>query len=154
MRKKSFLSERVSELCTVVLGSMSGLKRGTSKYMAAGCLGRSRSGNDVDECDWACGVGVGMLHTDLFDAGNNKYGLGLYIGAVGSANESDPKVIQRSGSTTVAYGIKPIYGVGISYVYFWNGIFGKGLNLGITPAAGFDNSAKGSLLLQTGYQFR
>lgn len=139
------------------LGINVGLKTENQlKYVAAGCLGhsRGRSGNDVDERDWACGVGVGMLRTDLFDAGNNKHGLGLYVGAVGSANESDPKVIQRPGSTTVVYGIKPIYGVGISYVYFWNGIFDKGLNLGITPAVGFDNGAKGSLLLQIGYQFR
>ncbi|MDX1253494.1 MAG: hypothetical protein IDH49_14840 [Gammaproteobacteria bacterium] len=129
------------------------------KYVAAGCLGhsRSRSGDgvdSVDERDWACGVGAGMLRTDLFGAGNNKHGLGLYVGAVGSANESDPKVIQRPGSMTVVYGVKPIYGIGISYVYFWNGIFDKGLNLGITPAVGFDNGAWGSLLLQAGYQFK
>lgn len=134
------------------LGVNLGLKTDRQlKYLSLGCLAHQRSDANRDS---ACGAGVGIIRTDLFAADNDKHGLGLYVGAVGSANESDPKVIYEPSSITVVYEIKPIYGIGISYVYFWNGIFDKGLNLGITPAIGFDNGAKGSVLLQIGYQFR
>lgn len=134
------------------LGVKLGLKTDRQlKYLSLGCLGYKHNSENRDS---ACGAGVGIIRTDLFAADNDKHGLGLYVGTVGSANESDPKVIYGLGSMTVVYEIKPVYGIGISYVYFWDGILDKGLNLGITPAIGFDNGAKGSVLLQVGYQFR
>ncbi len=138
------------------LGINVGLKTDRQlKYLSLGCLGYSRTrSSDVDERDLACGAGVGIIRTDLFAVENNRHGIGLYVGAVGSERESDPKVIYRPNSVMAAYGVKPVYGVGASYVYFWNGISASGLNLGITPAIGFNNGAKGSLLLQIGYQFR
>lgn len=138
------------------LGINIGLKTDRQlKYLSLGCLAYSHTrAGDVDERDLACGAGVGIIRTDLFAVENNKHGFGLHIGAVGAAKENDPKVIYRPGSMTSVYGVKPVYGVGVSYVYFWNGLSAPGLNLGITPAIGFDSGARGNLLLQIGYQFR
>jgi len=46
------------------------------------------------------------------------------------------------------------YGAGISYMYFLEGIDGRGLVLGVTPAVGNDSGhTKGRLLFNVGYQF-
>ena len=117
------------------------------KYLALGCPGYSYSSNR-DDHEAVCGLGIGILRTDLFSAVNNKHGLGLHVGAVGTKRESNPAAPFGLGD------MKAVYGAGVSYVYFWNGISAPGLNLGITPAIGFDNGARGSLFLQIGYQFK
>lgn len=133
------------------LGVNAGLKTDKQfKYIAIGCLGYSRSGNERDA---ACGGGVGIIRTDLFSGTNDKHGAGLHIGAVMTRN-GDSKTIYEPGSVTVVREIEPVYGVGLSYVYFWNGLSRPGLNLGITPVIGFDHGPRGGFGLQIGYQFR
>jgi hypothetical protein len=104
-------------------------------YIAAGCLGIGKS----DQQGWIlpCGIGAGWIQTDLLSNANNHHGLGVYVGPVGK-NENN----------------RARYGVGVTYVYFLQGVSAKGWNLGVTPATGQQNGkAKGSLLINVGYQF-
>jgi len=104
-------------------------------YISAGCMGIGYS----DTSGWIlpCGIGAGWIQTDLLSKANNHHGLGIYVGPVG-INAND----------------KARYGVGVTYVYFWQGINATGWNAGITPAAGIENeSTKGSLLINVGYQY-
>jgi hypothetical protein len=104
-------------------------------YIAAGCLGIGKSSGQ----GWIlpCGIGAGWIQTDLLTKANNHHGLGVYVGPVAkNANN------------------KARYGVGVTYVYFLQGVNAKGWNFGVTPATGQENGkAKGSLLINVGYQF-
>ena len=104
-------------------------------YIAAGCLGIGYS----NEQGWIlpCGIGAGWIQTDLLTNANNHHGLGIYVGPVGMNDDK-----------------KARYGVGVTYVYFMQGVNAKGWNFGFTPATGQDNGTdKGSLLINVGYQF-
>lgn len=104
-------------------------------YVSAGCIGIGHS----DNSGWIlpCGIGAGWIWTNLLTNANNRHGIGLYAGPVGM-NEDD----------------KARYGVGITYVYFLQGVKAKGWHFGITPAIGKENGdTKGSLLINAGYQF-
>jgi hypothetical protein len=104
-------------------------------YIAAGCIAIGKS-NDQG---WIlpCGIGAGWIQTDLLTKDNNHHGLGLYVGPV-AKNKDD----------------KAIYGIGVTYVYFPQGVNVEGWNFGVTPATGReDGKAKGSLLINIGYQF-
>jgi hypothetical protein len=107
------------------------------RYLAAGCAGVGYS--SVDGWQTSCGVGVGWIWANILSKSTNKHGLGFYLGPVGL----------RKGGT-----FNPVYGVGISYDYFFKGINSSGWNLGVTPTIGRRNGDNnGYLLLQVGYQF-
>ena len=104
-------------------------------YIAAGCLGIGKS----NEQGWIlpCGIGAGWIQTDLLSNANNHHGIGVYAGPVAKNSHN-----------------KARYGVGVTYVYFAQGINAKGWNFGVTPATGQENGkAKGSILINVGYQF-
>ena len=104
-------------------------------YIAAGCIGIGYSNGQ----GWMlpCGIGAGWIQTDLLTNANNHHGLGVYIGPVGINADN-----------------KARYGVGVTYVYFMQGVNAKGWNFGFTPATGQENGkAKSSLLINVGYQF-
>lgn len=104
-------------------------------YVSAGCIGIGYS----DNSGWIlpCGIGAGWIWTNLLTKTNNRHGLGLYAGPVG-VNKND----------------KARYGIGVTYVYFLQGVNTKGWNVGITQAVGKENgNTKGSLLINVGYQF-
>ena len=110
------------------------------KYIAAGCVGIGYSTNS----GWIlpCGIGAGWMWTGLLSKDDDRNGFGVYVGPVGI----------NKGNTENEY--KARYGVGITYVYFLNGISANGWNIGITPAIGKEKgNTKGSLLLNIGYQF-
>lgn len=106
-------------------------------YVAAGCVAIGY--NSWSGAILPCGIGVGLLWTDLLTKTNNRHGIGLYAGPVGYKDNNNKEAR---------------YGLGFTYVYFLQGINNKGWNFGITPATGKENGkAKGSLLINAGYQF-
>ena len=111
--------------------------------MSVGCVGYSSSHGA------ACGVGVGWIKTDLFNAESNKHGLGIYAGIVyvdrytPQSNDRYSKSVQDN-----------LYGPAISYSYFTNGINQSGFNFGTSFYVMDDNSdSLGGFALQMGYQF-
>lgn len=104
-------------------------------YIAAGCVGIGYS--SVQGLILPCGIGAGWIQTDLLTNANNHHGLGIYVGPVGINDDK-----------------KARYGVGVTYVYFMQGVNAMGWNFGFTPATGQENgTSKGSLLINVGYQF-
>jgi hypothetical protein len=112
-----------------------GLKSETDlKYLSAGCVSYSSHSGE------ACGAGIGWVKTDLFEGQTNKHGASLYLGIVGSSNSY--------------FNNDPVYGFGVGYHYFFNGIGDSGTNLGLTFVAGDDDrNTKTAVMLQLGYQF-
>lgn len=112
------------------------------KYVSVGCVEySSRYGS-------TCGVGIGWIVTDLFNANSNKHGLGVYVTKAG--HES---YVSRAGDT-FRIDENKYYGAGISYTYFMNGINKPGVNFGISAHATnakYDEKING--FLQVGYQF-
>jgi len=120
------------------IGINIGIQRDTDfRYIATGCTGVGYS--TADGWQTSCGVGVGWIWADILSESSNRHGIGFYLGPTG---------IRKGGH------INPVYGVGISYDYFFKGINSSGWNLGLTPAVGQRNGEiNGYLLLQAGYQF-
>ena len=118
------------------------LSKTDMKYISAGCI-------EYDSYNGAtCGFGVGWIMTDLFDTDSNKHGLGVYASLVGHESYYS---YEGNGYT---YKDKDIYGTGISYIYFMNGINASGFNFGASmhiTNAEFEDSY-GSFF-QVGYQF-
>jgi hypothetical protein len=112
------------------------------KYISIGCIEYS-SNNGAE-----CGLGLGWVNTDLFSPDNNKHGLGLYISMVG--HESNTIKVNGNFETEE----NDIYGLGVSYTYFFNGIGNSGMNIGISSHltnADYKDNYGG--FLQIGYQF-
>lgn len=105
------------------------------KYLSAGCVSYS------DRDGATCGVGAGWIKTDLFNSQSTKHGLGAYLGVVGRERVAFNKD-------------EALYGAGLGYHYFFNGIAKPGTNLGVTFVAGDAESGfDSSLMVQLGYQF-
>jgi len=123
------------------IGLNVGLRRENDfRYVAAGCIAFGYG----DASGWIlpCGVGAGWIWTDLLPTANDRHGLGFYLGPVGIRPDK------------YGYDDKARYGVGITYLYFFNGVNASGWNVGITPAVGKeDGDRTGSLLINAGYQF-
>jgi len=123
------------------MGVNVGLRRGNNfGYVAAGCMALGYG----DASGWIlpCGVGAGWIWTDLLPTANDRHGLGFYLGPVGISPDK------------YGYDDKARYGVGFTYLYFFNGVNASGWNVGITPALGKQGGdRKGSLLINLGYQF-
>ena len=110
---------------------------GDFKYFAAGCFGIGYSNNS----GWRlpCGIGVGWIWAGLLSEDDNRNSFGFYVGPVGIDNSNDDKAS---------------YGLGVTYLYFLQGINASGWNVGITPAIGKEHGGtKGALLINVGYQF-
>jgi hypothetical protein len=113
------------------------------KYVSVGAVACHKNNNDPTKC--IVGIGVGLLRTDMFSSTNNHHGVGLYIGAVRA---------ERRGYGGSIDDFKAVYGAGISYTYFWNGINGRGMNIGLAPTMGFRGGRSiPGLFVQLGYQF-
>lgn len=109
------------------------------RYVAAGCVALHHS----SDTGWnnACGAGIGWIESSLIPQEGNKHGIGIYLGPIGYRGEPDA----MAGT---------LYGVGLSYNYFFQGITERGWNLGVTVAVGEDEGEyKKWLLSQVGYQF-
>lgn len=108
------------------------------KYASLGCLAYSSNYGA------SCGVGLGWVKTGLIN-NDNKQGLGLYLGIVGMEKEFDDLLNKKRNN---------VYGGGISYNYYLNGINNNGTVVGVGYLYGSGKEEKiNSVLLQVGYQF-
>ncbi|MDQ7015621.1 MAG: hypothetical protein Q9N68_04510, partial [Gammaproteobacteria bacterium] len=105
----------------------------SSKFLSTGCIAHQ---NNSDNSSSACGIGLGWQHT----INGSHHTAGLYTGIV-------------SGKTVTTVGdLEAIYGLGITYSYYFQKQF-KGLNLGTALTASKpDNDLNFGLNLQLGYQ--
>ncbi len=109
------------------------------KYMSIGCIAYEENSDGTS--DEACGVGIGWLNSDLIFSESSNSALGFYAGPVG---------FSRPEAET----IDALYGAGITYAYFFNGIQKPGMAIGITPAySRYKGAGSGHLLFSVGYQF-
>lgn len=116
------------------------------KYISAGCVKYSTYSGST------CGFGAGWIMTDLFGANTNKHGVGVYVSLVDSERYTSTTAT-TSGNELFQHESN-IYGAGVSYTYFLNGIDQSGLNLGLSlhvTNADFDDKFGG--FFQVGYQF-
>lgn len=106
------------------------------KFVSAGVSGYIYSSHGDDTAVF--GIGAGWLKTDILTGKNNKHGLGINLAL---------DYYQRASK------IEPA--IRIPYVFFFNGVDQKGLNLGIAPFVRWssDNSTDFGALIQIGYQF-
>ena len=116
------------------------------KHLSAGCVEySSRSGS-------TCGFGAGWIKTDLFGADSNKHGLGVYVSVVG--HESYVSYTTTNDGVDYYEHDNDVYGAGVSYTYFHNGINASGTTFGISlhaTNADFEGNFGG--FFQVGYQF-
>lgn len=104
------------------------------KYLSAGVLSYSTNHGAT------YGGGIGWIKTDVLHSDNNKHGLGVYLGAVGT------EVTYRKRSA--------LYGGALSYHYFFNGINTSGTTIGLSASYGKGKYDDGSgIMLELGYQF-
>ena len=116
------------------------------KYISAGCVGYSSNQGST------CGFGAGWIKTDLFDANSNKHGFGIYVSLVG--NESYYSYTTSTEGVENYNHERDVYGAGVSYTYFVNGINKSGVTFGVSfhaTNANFEGRFGG--LFQLGYQF-
>jgi|GEM_PF-711377 len=116
------------------------------KYFSLGCayLG-------VYHSESSCGPGIGYVRAvDL----KRKHGLGIYFGLIDSEIEWEP-VYTTFGVIRKQVDREEVYGLGISYIYYANGINKPGWNIGFSTTLG--NYHHGGMTsesrFQWGYQF-
>ena len=117
------------------LGVNAGIQSKTDlKYISVGCVSYSSIYGET------CGVGIGWVKTNIFEFQTAKHGASLYVGVVGSEYDN--------------FDHDAIYGTGLGYHYFFNGINESGVNLGFTIVVGNQNDGIGmGGRFQVGYQF-
>ncbi len=104
------------------------------KHLSVGCVSYSSIHGET------CGAGIGWIKTDIFESQTVNHGLGLYVGIVGTETNFNDR--------------KALYGAGVGYHYFFNGIGESGTNLGVTLVAGDgENGIESGGVIQLGYQF-
>lgn len=116
------------------------------KYISAGCI--EYSSDSIS----ACGFGAGWINTDLFDIDSNKHGFGIYATIVGEEHYTS-YTTSDEGVTHYEH-VNNVYGLGVSYTYFINGINRSGATIGLgIHATNADIDGKVGGILQVGYQF-
>lgn len=136
----------IGSMYTGIGANLSLLSEHDLKYIAVGCVEySSRFGS-------TCGFGAGWIKTDLFDFDSNKHGFGVYISLVG--HESYVSYTSTTEGVETHLHDDDVYGAGISYTYFMNGINQSGATFGASVHA-TNASAKSEYggFLQVGYQF-
>ncbi len=116
------------------------------KYISAGCTEYSSTTKA------SCGFGAGWIKTDLFDFNSNKHGFGLYVSSVGK--EAYYSYTSTTDGVEYYRHENNIYGAGVSYTYFMNGIDQSGTTFGISiHATNADVEGNYGGFFQVGYQF-
>lgn len=116
------------------------------KYISAGCTEYS------SVTGASCGFGAGWIKTDLFNVDSNKHGFGVYVSSVGK--EYSYSYTSTSNGVDYHRHEHNIYGVGVSYTYFMNGIDRSGTTLGLSVhATNADVKSRFNGFFQVGYQF-
>ncbi len=109
----------------------------TQKYLALGCL--SISNSDSGGTEYNCGVGLGIIRTNIMSLEGDNHGAGIHIGATYNEHNNLDKT---------EYFVSP------QYIYFVNGINNAGLNFGGSIIVGkHDNKSRLGFGAQIGYQF-
>ncbi|SFV54432.1 hypothetical protein MNB_SM-4-1697 [hydrothermal vent metagenome] len=118
------------------LGTNIGLVSDTDmKYISAGLKGYQSYGGA------RYSLGIGWITTALISNSSNNHGIGLYLGLVDQEYTYDLKK-------------KNVYGYGLTYNYFFNGISESGTNLGLSLTNySYSYENKIGLSLELGYQF-
>jgi len=117
------------------------------KYISAGCTEYS------SVTGASCGFGAGWIKTDLFGADSNKHGFGVYVSLVGQEAYTSYTTF-TDGHVEYYNHESDIYGAGVSYTYFMNGINKSGTTFGISvhaTDADLEDSFGG--FFQVSYQF-
>jgi len=112
------------------------------KYLSAGLKGYQSYGGAVYS------IGIGWIKTDLISSDSNNHGIGVYVGLV------DQEYYYVKENNDYLEKSRNIYGYGLTYNYFFNGISNSGTNLGlslINYSYSYENSVM--LSLEIGYQF-
>lgn len=116
------------------------------KYLSLGC-------NEYSSVHGtSCGVGAGWIKTDLFGSHSNRHGLGFYVTSLGE--ETTTSYTTTDQGTNQYWHRSAVYGLGMSYNYFSNGISKPGFTYGVsvhTSNAEYEGKLGG--FLQLGYQF-
>lgn len=110
------------------------------KYVSAGCTAQKE-----------CGLGIGWIKTDLFDSASNKHGMGIYLSKVDEEWQWDVRNVD--GRMVYDGEEKDVYGLGLSYTYFMNGINKSGTTAGVSFHATNSDYDDKEIWLQLGYQF-
>ena len=121
--------------------NISFISKNDIKYASAGCV-------ESDAYENTCGFGLGWIRTDLFGDQTKKHGVGIYASIVGHERYLTLENDQYKSNEN------DIYGIGLSYTYFMNGIDRSGATFGLSFHAtnAEDEDSIGSFL-QIGYQF-
>ena len=136
----------IGAMYTGIGANFSLVSKNDLKYISAGCVEYS------SRTKGTCGLGLGWIKTDLFGANSNKHGFGVYVSLVGS--ESYVSYTSSSAGDKSFIHDSDIYGAGVSYTYFMNGIDKSGTTFGLSihaTNADFEDSYGG--FFQVGYQF-
>ncbi|SEL29020.1 hypothetical protein SAMN05216262_108142 [Colwellia chukchiensis] len=112
------------------------------KFIAIGCTGDSSTLGTI------CGASAGWITTTLFESSSNKHGLGLYLSNVDKEIQS-----KRNNDGSIYFTEKEVYGFGVSYTYFINGINKRGFNIGTSIHYTNSDLDNVGYFLQAGYQF-
>ncbi len=126
-----------------------------SKYLSFGCIGFS-----AYEPERFCGATVGWINTNWISQQTNKHGLGVHLGIVGreqlvTTNVAYSSYYQSDIITSYTTDFKSLYGIGLGYSYFSNGVNKSGATYGISIHTPLKEEYLGEalILLQVGYQF-
>lgn len=107
------------------------------KYLAVGCptFGWGSGPGFI----YSCGVGVGIVSTNIIPQNKNKHGIAVHVGVLHINRDAG-----KSRNEVEA---------GIGYTYFTQGINSAGWNFGVLPVYQFVKDInKIGLYLQIGYQ--
>lgn len=131
----------IGSMYSGVGANLSFISKNDLKYVSAGCV-ESNSYENI------CGFGLGWIKTDLFGDYSEKHGVGIYASIVGHERfvtiENDRYKSNEND----------IYGIGLSYTYFMNGIDRSGATFGLSfHATNAEHENKLGSFLQIGYQF-
>lgn len=93
-------------------------------------------------------LGIGWMTTNLISSDSNNHGIGVYIGLVDQEyyyEQKDNYYLEKN---------RNVYGYGLTYNYFFNGINKSGTNLGLSLTNySYLYENKIGLSLELGYQF-
>jgi len=116
-------------------GNLALIKADDFRFVSLGCSEFMSS--SLDGTNVTCGVGIGLLRSDILTKKNSKHGLGLNISLDYDGFESK---------------LEP--SIRLPYVFFFRGLDRRGWNLGVAPLVRWDADGTDlGVMLEVGYQF-
>ncbi len=137
-----------------------------SLYSTAGINVGMHNSNSLAVLSVGCGGGsslngchesflVGYYRAGLFGSGSDKHAFGMWAGQTDSSAYRGVENSNRSPSDRTNLDFDPVWGLGIGYAYFHNGIGNSGpvFGLGYQKERGDNHSRDGRFQLSIGFQF-